>query len=304
MFFEAINHFRVNTRPLMNGFRPLNGASQTDKEPSQPDTAAFVQATQLGYTFADGVDVLRDVTFHTAEREFVALVGPSGVGKTTLLRLVGGLLQPTAGAVSVNGTSPHTANHAVGIMFQKDNLLPWRTVADNIRLPLELRGQSKQDTAVRVQELLDLIDLSDTAALYPGQLSGGMAQRVALARALVHNPELLLLDEPFGALDALTRERMGQELLRIWQALPVTVFMVTHSILEAVYLADKVLVLNTRPDNPTGAATLTAVFDIDLPRPRRLHMQASPDFMAYVAHIRHALALDPLAAPIPATHQP
>ncbi len=257
---------------------------------SEINTAVFfVQAHQLSYTFPKGAQVLRDISFNTAEREFVALVGPSGVGKTTLLRLVGGLLQPTAGAVTVNGRDPFMADHSVGVMFQRDNLMPWRTVADNIRLPLELQGQKGKDTAVRVQTLLDLIDMPDTADLYPAQLSGGMAQRVALARALIHNPELLLLDEPFGALDALTRERMGQELLRIWQALPVTVFMVTHSILEAVYLADKVLVLNVLPEEKEAAATLTAVFNIKLPRPRYIDLQTTPEFMAYVGQIRQAL---------------
>lgn len=250
---------------------------------------SFVHAHQLSYTFPDGQHVLRGVSFDTAEREFIAIVGPSGVGKTTLLRLVGGLLPPTAGSVTVGGSDPFTADYDVGIMFQRDNLMAWRTVADNIRLPLELKGERKEDTAVRVQTLLDLIGLSDTASLYPAQLSGGMAQRVALARALVHNPQLLLLDEPFGALDALTRERMGQELLRIWQALPVTVFLVTHSIAEAVYLADKILVLNQLPEEPEEAATVTALFDIHLPRPRPADLQITPEFITYTTQIRQAL---------------
>lgn len=278
---------------LPQAIQNLRERDLTAPDTNTADTAVFVQANQLGYTFGERQDVLRGITFDTAEREFVALVGPSGVGKTTLLRLVGGLLQPTAGTVTVNGADPFIANHSVGIMFQQDNLMPWRTVEDNIRLPLELQGHGRAATADRVQELLDLIDLRDTAALYPAQLSGGMAQRVALARALVHNPELLLLDEPFGALDALTRERMGQELLRIWAALPVTVFMVTHSIMEAVYLADKVLVLNSDGGKDAGgAATLTAVFEIQLPRPRHLQLQATPEFMAYVAAIRDALTLE------------
>jgi NitT/TauT family transport system ATP-binding protein len=257
------------------------------------NTAVFLRAQQIGYTFANGQTVLQNVSFDTAEREFVALVGPSGVGKTTLLRLLGGLLVPTSGSITVNGTPPHTANHPIGIMFQRDNLLPWRTVADNIRLPLELQGADKTIISAKVQQLLELIGLPESGHLYPSQLSGGMAQRVALARALIHHPELLLLDEPFGALDALTRERMGEELLRVWSALPVTLFMVTHSITEAVFLADKVVVLNKldkldKLDGEEGA-TVTAVFNIQLPRPRPPDLTATPAFIRYVADIKHSL---------------
>jgi NitT/TauT family transport system ATP-binding protein len=174
-------------------------------------------------------------------------------------------------------------------VFQRDNLMPWRTVADNVRLPLEL-GQRRRDDVLlaqpddeRVEEVLQLVGLGDYAQAYPAQLSGGMAQRVAIARALVHRPSLLLLDEPFGALDALTREKMGQELLRIWQARPVTVLMVTHSIGEAVLLADEVLVMNGRP------ATITDRFQIDLPRPRHFEMQRTAAFQDYAAAVRGAI---------------
>jgi NitT/TauT family transport system ATP-binding protein len=165
--------------------------------------------------------------------------------------------------------------------------MPWRTVADNVRLPLEL-GQLRsaavnQSDSERVDELLQLVGLADYAQAYPAQLSGGMAQRVAIARALIHRPSLLLLDEPFGALDALTREKMGQELLRIWQAHPVTVLMVTHSINEAVLLADEVLVMNGRP------ATITDRFRIDLPRPRAFEMQRTAAFQDYAAAVRGAI---------------
>jgi NitT/TauT family transport system ATP-binding protein len=167
--------------------------------------------------------------------------------------------------------------------------MPWRTAYENVRLPLELKGENGRFAQERVMSMLELVGLSGYEGHYPAQLSGGMAQRVAIARALVHQPALLLLDEPFGALDALTRERMGQELLRIWQAMPVTVFMVTHSIGEAVLLADEVLVMGTTPADPTAPATLTHRLPIDLPRPRRLEMQFSDTFRDYVLRIRASL---------------
>ncbi len=165
----------------------------------------------------------------------MVLVGPSGIGKSTcLLRVLGGLLQPQQGHVHRAENQPPS----VGVVFQRDNLMPWRTAYDNVKLPLEILGRDDETADKKVRDAaLELVGLANDAEAYPAQLSGGMAQRVALARALVHQPSLLLLDEPFGALDALTRERMGQELLRIWEANPVTVFMVTHSITEAVFLA-------------------------------------------------------------------
>ena len=189
----------------------------------------------VNYTFSDdGTQVFADVSLAIRQGAFVALVGASGIGKSTLLRVIGGLLLPTGGAVLLDGKPPAQARTPIGIVFQKDNLMPWRTAYDNVRLPLELRGENGRGSKQRVQDMLDLVGLAGFGNNYPAQLSGGMAQRVAIARALIHKPALLLLDEPFGALDALTRERMGQELLRIWQAMPVTVFMVTHSIDEAV----------------------------------------------------------------------
>ena len=210
----------------------------------------------------------------------VALVGPSGVGKSTLLRILGGLLQPSSGRVLLKGHLPHLATDPIGIVFQKENLMPWRTAAENVRLPLEIQGISAPG---RVQELLQLVGLEGFENTYPAQLSGGMAQRVALARALVHQPDLLLLDEPFGALDALTRERMGQELLRIWRALPVTVFLVTHSISEAVLLADTVLVMTGTPGR------ISERVKIDLPRPRHLEMQFTPAFRHCARAVRAAI---------------
>ena len=230
-----------------------------------------VRATQVGHTFSDGTEALRNVSLELLAGEFVALVGQSGVGKSTLLRIVGGLLRPNSGQLIRNH-----ADDAIGIVFQNYNLMPWRTVTQNVRLPLEIKGG---DTA-RVQYFVELVGLKGFENSHPAQLSGGMAQRVALARALVHDPDLLLLDEPFGSLDALTRERMGQELLRIRQAHPITVFMVTHSIDEAVLLADRVLVLGKRP------GTLVADIPIELPRPRDETMRYRPNFQQYVTQIR------------------
>jgi NitT/TauT family transport system ATP-binding protein len=214
---------------------------------------------------------------------FVVLVGSSGVGKSTLVRALAGLLTPSEGEVLLNGEAPMEAAVPIGIVFQRDNLMPWRTVLDNIRLPLELNGLSRQKTQSRVAEMIELVGLAGFEQSYPSQLSGGMAQRVAIARALVHRPALLLLDEPFGALDALTRERMGQELLRIWNALPVTVFMVTHSIPEAVLLADEVLVMTGRP------GTIGVRVPVKLPRPRQLELQGTAAFQECAAAIRAAI---------------
>ncbi len=265
----------------------------------------FLILHEVGLTFADNGrenHILEGVSLSIAAGGFVALVGASGVGKSSLLRIIGGLLRPTSGWVRLVDLSPEASPTAVGIVFQRDNLMPWRTVADNVRLPLELgdgrfrqsfakngtfgqNGNASRSDAERVEDVLQLVGLEGYAGAYPAQLSGGMAQRVAIARALVHQPSLLLLDEPFGALDALTREKMGQELLRIWQARPVTVLMVTHSIHEAVLLADEVLVMNGRP------ATITDRFPIDLPRPRSFEMQRTAAFHDYAAMIRGAIRM-------------
>lgn len=245
-----------------------------------PPQDAFLQVGAVSHIFSDGVQPLADISLTLPAGAFTALVGPSGVGKSTLLRILGGLLQPSSGRVLLKGHLPHLATDPIGIVFQKENLMPWRTAAENVRLPLEIQGISAPG---RVQELLQLVGLEGFENTYPAQLSGGMAQRVALARALVHQPDLLLLDEPFGALDALTRERMGQELLRIWRALPVTVFLVTHSISEAVLLADTVLVMTGTPGR------ISERVKIDLPRPRHLEMQFTPAFRHCARAVRAAI---------------
>ncbi len=257
---------------------------------NQPATGDFLVIDDVSASFAgSGEPVLEHVSLTAPAGAFVALVGTSGVGKSTLLRIIGGLLEPSAGTVLLHGTPPAASAADIGIVFQRDNLMPWRTVTDNIALPLEIAaGQDESDLSdaeatERIDYLINLVGLAGNEQSYPAQLSGGMAQRVAIARALVHKPDLLLLDEPFGALDALTRERMAQELLRIWQAMPVTVLMVTHSISEAVLLADDVLVMNGRP------ATITDEIPIDLPRPRELSLLGDPAFQRDVAAIRSAI---------------
>lgn len=249
----------------------------------------FLIAEQVGYTFADGpLHVLEDVSLTIRTGDFVALLGPSGVGKSTLLRILAGLLQPTSGQVRLADAPPKQSARPIGVIFQRDNLMPWRTVAENVRLPLELQGIDGPEAGRWVMEMIELVGLVGFEQSYPAQLSGGMAQRVAIARALVHKPALLLLDEPFGSLDALTRERMGQELLRIWQARPVTVFMVTHSISEAVLLADDVLVMGGKPA-AGQPATITHHVPINLPRPRDMSLKVTAEFQVAEMQIRAAI---------------
>lgn len=244
----------------------------------------FLTLSGVGLTFADtGEEILRGIDLSVPAGSFVAVVGRSGVGKSTLLRIIGGLLAPSRGTIRLQGIDPRVSPAPIGIVFQRDNLMPWRTVAENIRLPLELVGMPANGAPDQVAEALALVGLAEHGANYPAQLSGGMAQRVAIARALVHRPALLLLDEPFGALDALTREHMAQELLGIWQAHPLTVLLVTHSIVEAVLLADEVLVMNDRPGGITDRVV------IDLPRPRSMEIEMTIEFQEYVKKVRHAI---------------
>ncbi len=248
-------------------------------------TDTFLDVKHVSHSFAGVNPILADVSLSVPSGAFVALVGPSGVGKSTLLRIIAGLLRPDSGHAWLAGTPAHERKTPLGLVFQRDNLMPWRTAYENVRLPLEVAGVSHPDAHPRVMEMLQLVGLQGFERTYPRQLSGGMAQRVALARALVHKPSFLLLDEPFGALDALTRERMGQELLSIWQAHPVTVLMVTHSIAEAVLLADEVMVMNGRPAN------ITHRIPIQLPRPRSIAVEKTAEFQDYVSAVRTAIQM-------------
>jgi NitT/TauT family transport system ATP-binding protein len=226
---------------------------------------------------------LDGVSMAVAQGEFVAIVGPSGSGKSTLLRILGGLLLPTAGQVLLDGKVLPSPRRQVSYVFQTVNLMPWRTVLRNVTLPLEVAGESRSGAEQRARELLALVGLTSFETAYPRQLSGGMAQRVSIARALVGNPEVLLLDEPFGSLDALTREQMNLELLRIWQARRVTAVMVTHDLQEAVFLADRVLIMSSRPGR------ISAEVAVDLPRPRRLEVMYTEFFGALSRRVREAI---------------
>jgi NitT/TauT family transport system ATP-binding protein len=217
--------------------------------------------------------------------EFVSLIGPSGCGKSTLLRLIGDLTQPSAGSVTVNGKPAHRArvDRDYGMVFQAPVLFEWRTVEENVRLPLELTNQDRAARDARVREMLDLVELTDFARHHPYQLSGGMQQRVAIARALTFSPSILLMDEPFGALDEMTRERMNSEVLRIWEQTGITVVFVTHSIPEAVFLSSRVVVMSARPGR------ITRVVEIDLPRPRGVETRESRRYFEMVTEVREAL---------------
>ncbi|HSM72122.1 MAG TPA: ABC transporter ATP-binding protein [Anaerolineales bacterium] len=226
-----------------------------------------------------GLHALDNVSFDVHPREFICVLGPSGSGKTTLLRILAGLIKPTSGSF----TFGHGEQPRIGMVFQQANLMPWRTVTENIRLPLEVKNVDEESARKKTQEMIELVGLQGFEDSLPRDLSGGMAQRVALARALIHDPDLLLLDEPFGSLDALTRERMWTELSRIWQAHQNTVIMVTHSINESLFLADRVLVLTQRPGK------IKMDVEVDLPRPRNDDMRYTPHFGKLARKLRQAI---------------
>jgi len=234
---------------------------------------------------AAGVTALQSIDLDVGPGEFVSLIGPSGCGKSTLLRVVGDLVEPTSGTVIVNGKSARQArrDRDYGIVFQDAVLYDWRTVSKNIGLPLELLGWDKTRRAERVDELLRLVELQGFGGHHPWQLSGGMQQRVAIARALSFSPALLLMDEPFGALDEMTRERLNGELLRIWEASGSTVVFVTHSIAEAVFLSTRVVVMSRRPGR------IAAIVDVDLPQPRTADTREEPRFFELVTEVRDRL---------------
>jgi len=250
-------------------------------------TEPFLRIRNLSASFRGylgDLSALEDVSFEVARGEFVCLIGPSGCGKSTLLRIAAGLLAPSCGEILLEGQAVRSPQKRVGLVFQQPALLPWRTVRDNIALPLEMMKLPLSSIETRTADLLALVGLTGFEQEYPIHLSGGMAQRTALARALAQNPEVLLLDEPFGALDALTRERMAAELLRIWERDQRTVLMVTHSVEEAALLADRVIVLSARPGH------VVETVEVTLPRPRSMALLATPELQRIAGHLRAALS--------------
>jgi NitT/TauT family transport system ATP-binding protein len=251
-------------------------------------TQSIIAIDGLTKTFDGGagqVTALSNVSLRIAPREFVSLIGPSGCGKSTLMRLIGDLTQPSSGAIAVKGKTPDRArrDRDYGIVFQAPVLYDWRTVRRNVELPLEVMGLPREERERKARELLSLVGLTEFERAYPWQLSGGMQQRVAIARALVFAPSILLMDEPFGALDEITRERMQQELLQIWARTSATVIFVTHSIPEAVFLSDRVVVMSPRPGR------IEAIVEIDLPRPRDVKTREDPRFFALATEVRERL---------------
>lgn len=259
------------------------------RRPVPPEiSGAEVMLRDVAKTYATAgrvTEAVRDVTFTAGAGEFVSLVGPSGCGKTTVMKMVGDLLAPTAGQITIGGRSTEEARRArdLGFVFQEATLLGWRSLLDNVALPLQVLKQPKALRVDRARELLDLVGLSGFEQHYPDQVSGGMQQRASIARALSFGPAVLLMDEPFGALDLITRDKMCFELLRIWGEERKTVLFVTHSIQEAVLLSDKVAIFSSRPSR------IRKVVDIELPRPRTVEMRDDPVFHEYVRDLRAML---------------
>ena len=258
-------------------------------EKAKVDEQQVIHASELGKVYNPNTDeevvALQDVNLTINSGEFVSLIGPSGCGKSTLLRLIANLIEPTAGELSVNDKSPAQArlDRDYGMVFQSATLYRWRTVSKNVQLPLEIMGYSKSQRKERAIQMLQMVELGDFGNHYPMQLSGGMQQRVAIARALAFEPSLLLMDEPFGALDEFTRERMNQEILRIWNQTQTTVVFVTHSIAEAVFLSNRVVVMSPRPGR------ITTIVDVDLPYPRNFDTRDTTAYFEKVTEVRELL---------------
>jgi NitT/TauT family transport system ATP-binding protein len=234
------------------------------------------------YRTKDGNDIhaLQDINLEVRPAELISIVGPSGCGKTTLLKILAGILKRTAGEVVMRGRSLSGPSREIGVVFQAPVLLPWRTVLQNVMVPVEVQKRDRAEFEARARQLIAMVGLAGFERKYPSELSGGMQQRVGICRALVHDPSFLLMDEPFGALDAMTRDTMNEELQRIWSGSRKTILLVTHSIPEAVYLADRVVVMTPRPGR------IVDVILVDLPRPRTLAMQNTAEFGRFVAGIR------------------
>lgn len=258
-----------------------------DARPDKRLAAIELAALYKTYATRDGsVATLDGISCVIAPHEFVSVLGPSGSGKTTLLKIVAGLVAPSSGLVRVDGAEVTGPQRRMGIVFQVPALMKWRTAIENVLLPAEILGLNPAASRSRAKELLDLVGLTGFMDKYPHELSGGMQQRVAIARALIHDPAILLLDEPFSALDTMTRNQLNIELLRIWSERRKTSLLITHSIPEAVFLSDRVVVLGPRP------AKVLDIVSVDLPRPRAPEMRVSREFMALVDHIGRCIGLE------------
>jgi NitT/TauT family transport system ATP-binding protein len=266
----------------------MHGESNKEWEKSLQGVGEFIRVVNASkvYQTQDGgeVEAFTNFNLEIEENEFLVLVGPSGCGKSTLLKMIVGLVPPTRGAVYFQGTEVLSPRTDFGMVFQEATLLPWRSVRDNVMLPIEILGKTDKDYRAEAGRLLTLVGLHGFESRMPYELSGGMQQRCAICRALIHDPRVLVMDEPFGALDAMTREEMGRELLRIWQQNRKTVVFVTHSIREAVWLADRVVVMTPRP------AKIADIIEIEFERPRTEKMQFLPKFGEYVQSISDIIA--------------
>ncbi len=252
------------------------------------ENPAVITARNLNLTFQtnDGpVHALKDVSLDIAKGEFVSFIGPSGCGKTTFLRVIADLETPSSGTITVNGLTPEAARkaRAYGYVFQAAGLYPWRTIAGNVKLPLEIMGYSRSEQEARVEKVLELVELSGFARRFPWQLSGGMQQRASIARALAFDADILLMDEPFGALDEIVRDRLNEQLLDLWARTQKTIGFVTHSIPEAVYLSTRIVVMSPRPGR------ITDIIDSPLPRERPLEIRDSPEFIEIAHRVREGL---------------
>ncbi len=262
--------------------------SRMDSAMDRAPDAAVIEARDLNLVFGMGetsVHALKDINLTINKGEFVSFIGPSGCGKTTFLRCVASLETPTGGSLTVNGMTPEDARkqRAYGYVFQAAGLYPWRTIAKNIKLPLEIMGYSKTEQDKRVAEVLELVELSGFGGKFPWQLSGGMQQRASIARALAFDADLLLMDEPFGALDEIVRDHLNEQLLKLWARTDKTIGFVTHSIPEAVYLSTKIVVMSPRPGR------IHEVIDSTLPKERPLDIRDSPEFMEIAHRVREGL---------------
>lgn len=265
-----------------------DGATRMANATSLSQAPTVIESRNLDLVFqtADGpVQALRDISLTIAKGEFVSFIGPSGCGKTTFLRCVAALETPTSGTLAVNGMTPDEARRAraYGYVFQAAGLYPWRTIAGNIRLPLEIMGFPRAEQEARVERVLKLVELDGFGRKYPWQLSGGMQQRASIARALAFDADILLMDEPFGALDEIVRDRLNEELLRLWARTGKTTLFVTHSIPEAVYLSTRIVVMSPRPGR------IADVIDSPLPRERPLDIRDTPEFLAIAHRVREGL---------------